>query len=121
MNVKKTLPDEELSRILYDSGLWETKADVDSALSTVYRLNFDVIARDGGTIDEAIASFYLDDLGYIDRVPKHWQEYIDRKKYGRDIRLSDKKGRAVYEIPDASGESGTDWKFYVIRWNRLLS
>lgn len=120
MNVKKTLPDSELFRIMYDSGLWETIADIDSALSLSYRLNFDVIARDGGTIDDAIASFYLDDLGYIDRVPKHWQEYIDRAKYGRDIRLSDEKGRAVYEISGTSGDS-TDWQYYVIRWNRFLS
>lgn len=121
MEVKRTLSDEELFRILYESGLWETREEVETALSLSHRTNFDVIARDGGTIDSAIGEFFLDELGYIDRVPEHWAVYIDRERYGRDIRLGDARGRAVDELTDEAGRYGTDWKYFVIRWNPLLS
>lgn len=118
MNVTITLERSELQGLLCDSGLWRTAEEVAEAVP--YRYRYEVLTRDeGGTIDAAIASFYLDDLGYIDRVPKHWQEYIDREKYGRDIRLKDAHGRALYEVPHPSGR-GTDWRFYVIRWNPNL-
>lgn len=116
MNIKNELDRAELVRILTESGLWETPEEVEDALE--YRYNYDVIQRDGKTIDDAIAEFYLDDLGYIERVPVNWRPYIDYEKYGRDIRFSDAYGRAVDELEDASGRYGTDWRFYVIRWNR---
>ena len=116
MNIKNELERAELVRILTASGLWETQEEVEDALE--YRYNYDVLERDGKTIDEAIGEFYLEDLEYIEKVPARWRAYIDYEKYGRDIRLADAYGRAVDELEDASGRYGTDWKYYVIRWNR---
>lgn len=119
MNLTKSLDREVIALILKDSGLWRPDESIEDAVPHFFR--YDIIGRDdGGTIDEAIGEFFLEELGFINRVPKQWQYYIDRERYGRDIRLSRENGRAVYEIEDHSTRYGSDWQYYVIRWNPLL-
>lgn len=113
MVITDRLDPVELARILHDSGLWETVAEVEAAAAS--REGFVIIAREGRHIDAAIGEYYLDDLGYIDDVPEPWAPYIDEERFGRDIRLDDAHGRAVDLIDDPSGLYGRDWRYYVIR------
>lgn len=113
MIVTDTLKTEELARILTDSGLWETTAEIETA--TANREGFTILAREGRHIDAAIGEYYLTDCGYIDEVPERWAVYIDEERFGRDIRLESSDGRAVDLLEDPTGRYGRDWRYYVIR------
>lgn len=114
MDVTDRLDRAEVVRILNDSGLWETVAEVDAVASD--REAFTILAREGRHIDAALGEYYLTDCDYIADVPERWAPYIDEERFGRDIRLENEHGRAVDLLDDPTGSYGRDWRYYVIRW-----
>lgn len=111
MDVTDRLDRAEVVRILTDSGLWETETaaeigemiDWQTAKDPKYTEAFTIIAREGRHIDAAIGEYFLYDVGDIEDAPERWAPYIDDEKYGRDIRLSIDRGRAVDLLDDPTG------------------